>query len=141
MKLACANCEGPERKLWVLFGAKRKPVVSKIVDGNWVSLERCESCSQLWCLSPYEPFASFLFLAAWPHDEASWKKTHDTDAGHTLLSWHAYAIASASHSLPHEEKDAVEKYRKRTHGHNPFDNPAAFKATPLPPNKYPAQEN
>ena len=116
----------------MLFGTPRKPALTKIADGNWISLERCESCAAFWCVSPYEPFASFPYLVAWPRDEASWKKTHAADDGRVLLSWHAHAIASSWRSLPKEEQEAVEAHRKRSYGHNPIDAPASFKAAPLP---------
>ena len=132
MNPVCANCEAPQRALWVLFGTPRKPVVRKVIDGNWISLERCDSCSALWCVSPYEPYASFPYLVAWPRDEESWKQTHDSDCGRTLLSWHAHAIAAAWHSVPPDERDAVEAHRKRSYGHNPIDDPASFEAAPLP---------
>jgi hypothetical protein len=114
-----------------MFGSHRQPVVSKVVDGNWISLERCDSCGALWSVSPYEPYASFPYLVAWPQDQEAWQKKHDLDEGRTLLAWHAHEIAAHWRSLPKEEQKEVEAHRARSHGHNPIDNPAAFKAAPL----------
>jgi len=130
--MPCANCESPKRKLWVMFGAHRKPVLARVADGNWISLERCESCGALWCVSPYEPYASFPYLAAWPKNEESWRQIHAVDEGQTLISWHAHAIAADWRSLPTEEKKEVEAHRKRSYGHNPIDAPGIFKEAPLP---------
>jgi hypothetical protein len=136
MKSSCSNCCAPDRTLWVLFSyaqkSPRKPDLTTIEQGNWITLERCEECGALWCSSPYEPFASFPYLVAWPRDVISWRSIHDSDDGRTLLSWHAYEIAQKWDSLPEAERHACEAHRARSRGHNPIDDPSSFRAAPLP---------
>ena len=132
MKTPCVNCEAPQRTLWVMFGLHRKPIVSEEANGNWISLERCDTCGSLWCASPYEPYASFSYLVAWSDSQEAWKRIHGLDEGKTLLAWHAYAIAAYWRSLPKEEQEEVEAHRKRSYGRNPIDDPSSFGAAPLP---------
>src|ERR1700691_2180628 len=116
----CANCEAPSRKLWVMFGGHRQPELADVQPGNWIELRRCSGCGALWCISPYEPYASFPFAALWPHDEATWWRTHDLDRGKTVCGWHALMVAKQYKSLPHEELEQVEHWRNRSCGHNPI---------------------
>ena len=136
MKSPCSNCCAPDRTLWVLFSYTQMkpltPVLTTIDQGNWITLESCEECGALWCNSPYEPFASFPYLVAWPCDLASWRLIHDSDDGRALLSWHAYEIGQKWNGLPETERIACDAHRKRSSGHNPIDSPSSFKAAPLP---------
>jgi hypothetical protein len=136
MNSPCSNCCAPDRPLWVLFSYTQKkvlaPVLTTVQQGNWITLERCEECGAFWCCSPYEPFASFPYLVAWPHDITSWRSIHDSDDGRSLLSWHAYEIGRKWDSLPEPERQAVEAHRERSRGQNPIDDPSSFKAAPLP---------
>jgi hypothetical protein len=136
MNPPCSNCCAPERTLWVLFSylqkSPRKPDLTTVEQGNWITLERCQECGALWCNSPYEPFASFPYLVLWPRDATEWRPIHDSDDGRSLLRWHAYEIAQNWDSLPETEMQACEAHRVRSSGHNPVDNPSSFRAAPLP---------
>ena len=127
----CIECELPNRKLWTLFGEHRKPKLADVESGNYIFLQRCLPCNALWCLSPYEPYASFAFLVWWPHDEVKWHSMHALDDGRTLLAWHALKIAQNYRNLPSNELDQIERYRQRSYGYNPIDNPGKFHAAEL----------
>ena len=128
----CNNCLAPSKSLWVMFGPHRKPVIQRVQNGNWVSLERCNQCGALWCNSPYEPYASFPYMVAWSQTPEEWKRLHDSDDGQALLAWHAYMINRDWSSLPTDELAEVASHRKRSYGHNPIDAPGSFKAAALP---------
>ena len=130
--MQCTECEAPNRKLWVLFGEHRRPALADVQTGSWAVLRRCPACSALWCLSPYEPYASFPFLALWPHDEVRWRHTFAVDDGRTLLAWHAFMVGQHFRSLPEPELGLVEQFRRRSYGHNPIDSPDTFHAADLP---------
>ena len=128
----CTNCDAPTRKLWVLFGEHRQPTLTEVQTGNWIVLQRCSLCGALWCLSPYEPYASFPFVALWPYDEARWQRTHAIDEGKTLCGWHAFMVAQHYRSLPADELQQVESWRRRSSGHNPIDSAHTFQAADIP---------
>lgn len=125
----CMTCGHPDRVLW---GCGNFPKLSDVDKGNYVILQRCEMCGAMWCMSPYEPYLSFTFLAAWPYDEQIWRVVHDLDNGNTLLEWHAAMIREHWKEFPDEERQHVEFWRKRSYGHNPIDNPLSLThPTPL----------
>ena len=106
----------------VSFGvAGAFPQLLDVDKGNDVILQRCEPCGTLWCMSPYEPYLSFTFLAAWPYGQQEWRMVHDLDNGNTLLEWHAAMIRENWKELPDDERQHVERWRKRSYGHNPID--------------------
>jgi len=114
----CGTCGHPNRVLWGCGSFPQLPDVDK---GNYVILQRCEQCGALWCMSPYEPYLSFTFLAAWPYGQHEWRIVHDVDNGNTLLEWHAAMIREHWQELPDDERQHVERWRKRSYGHNPID--------------------
>src|SRR5688572_25246692 len=122
----CTNCQSPERKLWVLFGSHQQPTLTDTETGNWTWLQRCEQCGALWCLSRYEPHASFPYLVLWPHDSATWHRVSERDAGLSLGRWHASMVRQHWQSLPTAELDQVEAHRRRSYGRNPIDEPETF---------------
>jgi hypothetical protein len=83
-------------------------------------------------MSPYEPYLSFTFLAAWPYDQPTWRAIHDLDNGNTLLEWHKAMIREHWMELPDEERENVERWRQRSYGHNPIDqSPSMTRLAPL----------
>ncbi len=125
----CKTCGCPGRVLW---GCGSYPKLLDVQKGNYVILQRCEACGAMWCMSPYEPYLSFTFLAAWPYDEQIWKAVHDLDNGNTLLEWHAAMIREHWQGLPDDERQHVEAWRKRSYGHNPIDqSPSMTRLSPL----------
>lgn len=125
----CNTCGQPDRVLW---GYGCFPKLSDVDKGNYVILQRCEQCGALWCLSPYEPYLSFTFLAAWPYDQRTWRAVHDHDNGNTLLAWHGAMVREHWQDLPDEERKHVEYWRWRSYGHNPIDHsPSMTNLAPL----------
>lgn len=125
----CDACGRPDRTLW---GCGKFPKLPDVDKGNYITLQRCENCEALWCLSPYEPYLSFEFLAAWPHNQQIWRAVHNLDDGSTLLSWHEAMIREHWIELPDDERKHVEYWRKRSYGHNPIDRSPSMKPlTPL----------
>jgi len=114
----CETCGHPGRVLW---GCGSYPKLRDVQKGNFVILQRCEVCGAMWCISPYEPYLSFTFLAAWPYDEQAWKAVHDLDNGNTLLEWHKAILREHWQGLPDDERQHVEYWRQRSCGHNPID--------------------
>ena len=114
----CRTCGHPDRVLW---GCGLFPKLSDVELGNYIVLQRCQQCGALWCMSPYEPYLSFTFLAAWPYGQHEWRAVHNLDNGNTLLAWHEAMIREHWQNLPDEEREHVEYWRRRSYGHNPID--------------------
>lgn len=119
----CPNCQSPER---ILFGPGQQPELVQVRIGNWISLEQCEPCHALWCLSPYEPYASFSYLVRWPSSVEVWAEAHEKDDGKTMRQWHASEIRNHWRGLPEAEREEIEFHRRRSYGHNPIDAPKVF---------------
>ncbi len=115
----CETCERPERSLWTFLNY---PKLLEVVVGNWVMLRRCPECEALWCEVPHEPYASFVFLTAWPYDEQTWQSVHEIENGIVLHEWHDAVIREQWQNLADPEREAVEQWRDRTYRHyNPID--------------------
>lgn len=127
----CTNCQSPERKLWVLFGPHPKPTLTDAESGNWTWLQRCEQCGALWCLSRYEPYASFPYVVLWPSDRAAWRRVSVRDAGESLGRWHASMVREHLQCLPAAELAQVEAHRRRSYGRNPIDEPETLQTADL----------
>ncbi|MBP7692991.1 MAG: hypothetical protein KA764_13800 [Anaerolineales bacterium] len=126
MTMNCPNCQAPET---ILYGPGDKPAgLTGLQLGNWISLEQCGHCRALWCASLYEPYAAFEYLVRWDYDAATWRRVHDADAGRALLRWHAAMIRENWQQLSAPARERVDQHRRRSQGHNPIDNPAAFGA-------------
>ncbi len=121
--MTCSHCQAPDRQL---YGPGPQPALELVRRGNWIDLERCPQCGALWCLSPYEPYAAFVYLARWERPAEDWARAHDLDDGRTLLRWHATYIRAHWLALPAEDRDRVDAHRRRSYGHNPIDSPAIF---------------
>lgn len=123
--MSCSNCQSPER---ILYGPGKRPALTNIHLGNWIDLVRCELCGALWCLSPYEPYAAFEYLARWEFTADEWDQWHAADSGHTLRLWHAAMIREHWLGLAEDERARVDEHRRRSSGHNPIDNTQVFGA-------------
>lgn len=125
MQTDCPTCHAPTR---VLYAPGQRPPLTPLVTGTWIDLEQCGACGALWCMSPYEPYAAFEYVARWPFDQATWEQQHAVDDGQTLRHWHAAMIREHWEALPPPERAKVEYHRQRSSGHNPIDNRAVFGA-------------
>lgn len=120
--MTCGNCGSPERKLWPPVPAADIPKFARVVPGNYILLDKCPICNELWCSSPYEPFSAFTYYVKWDLTEADWKYLHYLDEGETLRTWHICKIKELWKNLNQAGLEAVELHRKRTYySHNPVD--------------------
>ncbi len=119
----CENCQAPRRKLWT-YG--RKPSLNDVGVYNWLTLLKCSACEQLWASSPYEPYAAFEFLVAWPYARLQWEAVHELSAdlphpqqstGQILREWHEAMIREQWKTLPPDEQQFVTAWRDRSYRH------------------------
>ncbi len=116
---SCSLCGSPERSL--IPPASLDLIFTNIDDGNWISLEQCSQCSALWCSSPYEPYAAFIYHVRWRKTPDEWRRIHDLDNGTTMRHWHIAMIRQLFESLDESGKQAVDEHRERAGRHNPID--------------------
>jgi len=82
----CTNCHTEDQALWAI--GPPYPEFKLISTGNFVVLEGCTECGQLWLESMYEPFASFRYAVKWPWTRQKFEETRDQDLSLTLCKWH-----------------------------------------------------
>lgn len=115
----CPTCESPDRVLWT-FGNYPKLVTERV--GNWIALERCQSCGARWCSVPHEPYGGYTFLTAWPYDVVVFDQLNAQHGARVLHEWHDAVIRESWQSLSAEEIVWVEEWRDRSYRHyNPID--------------------
>ncbi|MBE0449036.1 MAG: hypothetical protein IBX64_13260 [Actinobacteria bacterium] len=96
------------------------PKFTDIDSANWMTLERCSKCGQLWAGVPYEPYASFMYYVAWPQEEREWKTQIQKDEGAALHSWHKSQLKTYSSTLTSQDLKAIEAHRERSYGRDPY---------------------
>lgn len=114
----CSTCEFPVRRLWTFH--KHPKFVDDHSEGRAI-IEKCPTCSQLWCEVMYEPHGAFSFWAAWPKKKEDWLALLGRDEGLPYNEWHEAVIVEDYAKLPEEEKAAVEAWRRRAYGLTPID--------------------
>lgn len=62
----CLNCHAESQELWAI--GPPYPQWEEVSVGNFVVLQRCATCGQLWLESCHEPFESFCYAVKWPGD-------------------------------------------------------------------------
>ena len=118
---SCEFCGAPQRSLHV-YG--RAPALEELETGDWLTLDACPECSQLWVEVPYEPYAAFTFWAAWPGTEDQFWRLHEIEQAQPIHEWHKAVIRQQGPQLEGEDLEAIEKWRDRTsRNHNPIDRP------------------
>lgn len=106
----CRICESPARDVWVLHAPK---VLELVQRGNWIEIDKCPECDQLWCQVAYEPYASFPYWVAWKYAVEDFRFLHDLDDGNTLNRWHECAVSRGYPRLPDEDKKRAEAHDRR----------------------------
>lgn len=116
----CDFCHAHERNYW--GPSSFQPALETVENGDWISLQRCPLCGAYWVCSPYEPYASFPYLALWPWSAAKWSAVHAKNAWATLHPWHKLSIRASYLAEPTDIAE-IEKHRARSGQHNPIDYP------------------
>ena len=111
----CKICKGDTQELWP--PSFDKPKLELIKSGNWVLLKECSSCHQLWVESPYEPYASFVYLVKWNNSIEDWQNLHNKDDGKTLCNWMTYEIRRLYKSCIEDIQKSIINHNQRSYGH------------------------
>lgn len=110
----CAICQADSRELWA--PGSEMPGLDAVQDGNWISLVRCPSCSQLWVYSPFEPYAAFPYLVKWPRAAEDWSRIVEADNSATMQEWMKNEIRRLYASAPPETREKIEAHQQRSYG-------------------------
>jgi hypothetical protein len=111
----CNNCKADSRDMW--GPSADLPELVPVRTGNWVSLERCPACAQLWVTSPFEPYAAFTYLVKWPRAPDDWSRIHDSDDSSTLHEWLKNEIRRLYSTATAEVRKEIEAHERRSYGH------------------------
>ena len=111
----CNNCKADSRDMW--GPSADLPELVPVRTGNWVSLERCPACAQLWVTSPFEPYAAFTYLVKWPRAPDDRSRIHDSDDSSTLHEWLKNEIRRLYSTATAEVRKEIEAHERRSYGH------------------------
>ena len=111
----CDYCRADSRDMW--GPGADLPKLVPVRAGNWVSLERCPACAQLWATSPFEPYAAFTYRVKWPRSPDDWNRIHDSDDASTLHEWLKNEIRRLYSTAPADVRSRVEAHERRSYGH------------------------
>lgn len=107
--MACETCKGPGKVVWLPSAAR--PHLSNENQAEWFDLIVCQDCEKFWVQFPHEPYASYLYLNAWPYSRAFWNYVAGLQDGLTISKWYSYKIREAWPSMSGQERCAVEYHR------------------------------
>jgi len=103
----CPCCGYPGREL---LTPSCLPGMSRVELGNWMELDRCPACGQLWCVVSHGSGASFNLAAAWPCDRPTFHRLTSLENSRILHEWHMAMVREHIESLPPEEREAVQSW-------------------------------
>ncbi len=113
--MMCTTCNSNTQEIW--GPVPRPPVLTQIRIGNWIALEECPQCKQLWTKAPFEPYAAFEYMAKWPLGITDWNRIHDGDDARTLHEWLINEIRRLYRNASKEIRDGIESHEQRSYGH------------------------
>ncbi len=111
----CVTCKSDSRDMW--GPSAELPKLVEVRCGNWIRLQRCPACSQLWVTSPFEPYAAFTYMVKWWRTIDDWSRIHDGDDAVTLHEWMKNEIRRLYQSAEKEVRNQVEAHEQRSSGH------------------------
>jgi hypothetical protein len=83
---------------------------------------------------PYEPYASYLYLIAWPYSRDFWHSIVSLESSLAIACWFAFKIRQAWPKMSESDKLAFENHATGSHGRNPIDErPVGEDLDPLKP--------
>ena len=111
----CTNCRAESQGLWAI--GPPYPRFEQIVAGNFVVLNRCTECEQLWLESMYEPFAAFRYSVKWPGSVERFEVARDKDQSLSLCKWHEAEVRAQGNGADTETLNHIRKHYERSRGY------------------------
>lgn len=111
----CTNCHSESQELWAI--GPPYPVWEPVAAGDFVELQRCAQCGQLWLESFYEPFAAFRYAVKWPGDQIQFESERDRDQSSTLCKWHEAQVRLMGNAANEETMEFIKAHYRRSRGH------------------------
>jgi len=88
-----------------------------VENGNFVVLNKCSECGQLWLESMYEPFAAFRYSVKWPRTLEEFKVARDKDQSYALCKWHEAEVRVQGNSADSKTLELIRKHYERSRGY------------------------
>jgi hypothetical protein len=111
----CTNCHTANHTLWAV--GPPYPKFCSVSEGNFVFLQGCTECGQLWLESMYEPFASFRYAVKWPWTRQKFEEARDQDQSLTLCKWHEAEVRLQGAKADAETLAHIQAHYKRAGGY------------------------
>lgn len=111
----CSNCHAESQELWAI--GPPYPQWQEVAAGNFVVLQRCTTCGQLWLESYYEPFASFRYAVKWPGDLQLFMVVRDRDQSLALCKWHEAQVRLMGNSASEATLALIKGHYDRSRGY------------------------
>ena len=111
----CTNCRAESQALWAI--GPPYPQFEQVDSGNFVVLNECAACGQLWLESMYEPFAAFKYSVKWPGSVEQFRVSRDKDQSLSLCKWHEAEVRVQGNRADKDTLDHIRKHYERARGH------------------------
>ena len=118
--MSCKSCQAPDREIWP--PSRGPELASTGLGGNFMGLDSCPTCSQLWVVVGHEPYASFPYSVKWPFTENDFVELFQRDMGNALHDWHQAEINRLGPSLVGGDSAAIQAHSARSGGLEPYNN-------------------
>jgi hypothetical protein len=110
----CTNCRAEVQALWAI--GPPYPQFTQVESGNFVVLNACTECGQLWLESMYEPFAAFRYSVKWPRSIEQFRLSRDGDQSNSLCKWHEAEVRVQGNRADKATLDHIHKHYARAGG-------------------------
>jgi hypothetical protein len=88
---SCIHCGAPEKKWHHPADIALKHIASSKL--FLATLDRCETCDQLWIIGLYEPWSAYVHAILWPGTEAQARYLmNDKEGATSLTHWHSESV-------------------------------------------------
>jgi hypothetical protein len=110
----CSNCHAESQELWAI--GPPYPQWREVTAGDFVVLQQCPTCGQLWLESFYEPFAAFRYAVKWPGDLRLFEAVRDRDRSLSLCRWHEAQVRLMGNGASEATLANIQAHYDRSHG-------------------------
>jgi hypothetical protein len=111
----CTNCHAESQELWAI--GPPYPQWREAAAGNYVALQECPTCGQLWLESYYEPFAAFRYAVKWPGDLHLFEVMRDRDGSLALNRWHEAQVRLMGNGASEATLARIRAHSDRSRGY------------------------
>lgn len=91
--------------------------LNMVAEGQWVLLNQCGLCNQLWVQSPLEPYASFVYYLKWSGTIEDWKYSATIEDSSDMHMWFINEIRHLYPKCDVETQGIILRHDERSYFH------------------------